>query len=72
MERLDAEDPNAGKALTEEQKNALAEIDSKGPFQISGDPKIMSAMSALFEKFVAQKRLKLPIENRRPCFEVVT
>ena len=29
MERLDAEDPDAGKALTEEQKNALAEIDSK-------------------------------------------
>lgn len=50
----------------------LAEIDAKGPFQISGDPKIMSAMSALLEKFVAQKRLKLPIENRRPCFEVVT
>lgn len=29
MERLDAEDPDAGKALTEEQKNKLAEIDSK-------------------------------------------
>ena len=49
----------------------LAQIEAHGPFQLRGDPEIMTPLAELLQDFVDQKRLTLPIDNAKPCYEVV-
>ena len=49
----------------------LAQIEAQGPFQLRGDPEIMTPLAELLQDFVDQKRLTLPIDNAKPCYEVV-
>jgi hypothetical protein len=41
-----------------------------GPFEISGDNKIMALMDKLLASFVAQQRMKLPGSEYIPCYKV--
>jgi hypothetical protein len=41
-----------------------------GPFEISGDNKIMALMDKLLASFVAQQRMKLPGSQYIPCYKV--
>jgi len=42
-----------------------------GPFEISGDKKIMALMDKLLASFVEQQRMKLPGSEYIPCYEVI-
>lgn len=42
-----------------------------GPFEISGDKKIMALMDKLLASFVSQQRMKLPGSKYIPCYKVV-
>lgn len=42
-----------------------------GPFEISGDKKIMSLMDKLLNSFVEQQRMKLPGSQYVPCYKVI-
>jgi predicted Rossmann-fold nucleotide-binding protein len=45
-------------------------IEQKGPFQLSGESKLMDMMDELLESFVSQQRMKLPGSNYVPCYQV--
>jgi len=42
-----------------------------GPFEISGDKKIMGLMDKLLASFVGQQRMKLPGSKYIPCYKVI-
>ncbi|WP_019025941.1 nucleotide 5'-monophosphate nucleosidase PpnN [Colwellia piezophila] len=42
-----------------------------GPFEISGDKKIMVLMDKLLASFVSQQRMKLPGSEYTPCYKVI-
>jgi predicted Rossmann-fold nucleotide-binding protein len=42
-----------------------------GPFQLSGDKKIMALMDKLLASFVSQQRMKLPGSDYIPCYTVI-
>ncbi|MCP4991611.1 MAG: LOG family protein [Colwellia sp.] len=42
-----------------------------GPFEISGDKKIMALMDKLLASFVEQQRMKLPGSKYIPCYKVI-
>jgi predicted Rossmann-fold nucleotide-binding protein len=50
----------------------IAQIESKGPFKLHGDPALMSALDALLKAFIEQGRMRLPGQNYTPCYEVVS
>lgn len=46
-------------------------IRQHGPFQLSGEPKLMQMMDTLLQAFVDQGRMKLPGSKYIPCYRVV-
>ncbi|MGB0893863.1 MAG: nucleotide 5'-monophosphate nucleosidase PpnN [Parashewanella sp.] len=50
----------------------IALIDQHGPFEINGDPKLMSMMDNLLTAFIKQQRMKLPGTEYTPCYKVIT
>lgn len=52
--------------------NTIIQIEKKGPFEINGDPEIMTLMDKLLANIVKQKRMKLGDENYTPCYKIVT
>jgi hypothetical protein len=46
-------------------------IERHGPFELAGDPKIMSLLDELLAGFVAQQRMKLPGSVYKPCYRIV-
>ncbi len=53
------------------KSGGIKAIREHGPFQISGDKKIMSLMDKLLASFVNQQRMKLPGSDYIPCYQVV-
>jgi len=51
--------------------SGIKEVREKGPFDISGDPKIMTLMDKLLQSFVDQQRMKLPGTVYQPCYRVI-
>jgi pyrimidine/purine-5'-nucleotide nucleosidase len=49
----------------------IRRIEEHGPFELRGDPDIMSLMDQLLESFVAQQRMRLPGYEYRPCYRLV-
>jgi len=45
-------------------------IEQHGLFELSGEPGIMNALDALLSAFVAQRRMKLPGSEYRPCYRL--
>jgi len=52
--------------------DAIAAIEEKGPFEISGSADVMSLLDELLASFVQQGRMKLAAESYSPCYRVVT
>lgn len=46
-------------------------IERHGPFELAGDPAIMSLLDELLAGFVAQQRMKLPGSVYKPCYRIV-
>jgi len=53
------------------KSEGIKEIRKHGPFNITGDSKIMALMDELLASFVAQQRMKLPGSKYVPCYQVV-
>jgi len=52
------------------KSGGIKAIRKHGPFEISGDKKIMALMDKLLASFVAQQRMKLPGSEYIPCYKV--
>jgi hypothetical protein len=50
--------------------DGIKAISQKGPFQITGDAKLMLALDHLLKQFVSQGRMKLPGSKYAPCYEI--
>ncbi|MEM7561719.1 MAG: nucleotide 5'-monophosphate nucleosidase PpnN [Pseudomonadota bacterium] len=46
----------------------IHEIETNGPFKISGDPEIMQSMDSLLRNFVSDHRMKIPGKAYKPCY----
>ena len=53
------------------KESGLAAVETHGPFQIHGEQAIMTALDTLLGSFVAQRRMRLPGRDYRPCYEIV-
>lgn len=53
------------------KSEGIKEIRQHGPFQITGDSRIMSLMDELLASFVEQQRMKLPGSEYIPCYQVI-
>lgn len=48
----------------------IKQIKTSGPFQLTGDAKLMQRVDALLKSFVSQHRMKLPGSTYHPCYEI--
>lgn len=48
----------------------IRQIEQHGPFQLNGDPAIMSAMDRLLESFVRNGRMKINTASYKPCYQL--
>ncbi|AOW78201.1 LOG family protein [Colwellia sp. PAMC 20917] len=53
------------------KSQGIKAIRENGPFEISGDKKIMKLMDNLLASFVEQQRMKLPGSKYIPCYKVI-
>ena len=53
------------------KSSGIKAIREHGPFQLSGDQKIMALMDKLLASFVSQQRMKLPGSEYIPCYKVL-
>ena len=53
------------------REETIAMVESLGPFELSGSPRVATLLDALLRDFVAQRRMKLS-GDYRPCFRVLT
>jgi len=53
------------------KSGGIKAIREHGPFEISGNKKIMSLMDSLLASFVEQQRMKLPGSEYIPCYKVI-
>jgi hypothetical protein len=54
------------------KEHGIAAIEKHGPFEITGDPALMTLLDELLGAFVAQGRMKLPGTAYHPCYRIVT
>lgn len=52
------------------KENGIKTIKQHGPFNLSGDQKLMEHMDKLLSSFVAQHRMKLPGSHYEPCYVI--
>jgi len=53
------------------KSGGIKAIRKHGPFEISGDKRIMALMDKLLASFVEQQRMKLPGSKYIPCYKVI-
>ncbi|NQD36770.1 LOG family protein [Permianibacter sp. IMCC34836] len=53
------------------KEQGVRAIEQHGPYEISGEAAIMTAMDALLAQFVAQGRMRLPGRAYTPCYRIV-
>lgn len=46
----------------------LEQIRKNGPFRLSGETEVIEQLEKLLNKFIAQKRMKIDVENYEPCW----
>lgn len=53
------------------KEEGIRAIESRGPFELRGDPAIMTQLDQLLSSFIAQGRMRLPGRTYRPCYKIV-
>ncbi len=48
----------------------IKQIKEHGPFNLTGDPALMTRIDGLLKSFVAQQRMKLPGSEYQPCYTI--
>ena len=51
--------------------SGIERVERYGPYEIHGDPKVVSELDKLLQSFIAQKRMKIDVENYSPCWRLV-
>ncbi|MCG9728737.1 nucleotide 5'-monophosphate nucleosidase PpnN [Shewanella sp. Isolate13] len=51
--------------------DTIKAIELNGPFELKGDPELMTLMDDLLGAFVSQQRMKLPGSEYIPCYKVI-
>ncbi|HTT07243.1 MAG TPA: nucleotide 5'-monophosphate nucleosidase PpnN [Gammaproteobacteria bacterium] len=54
------------------KEDGMKRVEEHGPFEIHGERAIMASLDALLQAFVAQKRMRLPGREYKPCYRIVT
>ncbi|MDK9556281.1 nucleotide 5'-monophosphate nucleosidase PpnN [Marinobacter sp. M216] len=55
------------------KEDGIRQVQSKGPFEIAGDPTLIKPLEAMLAQFVAQNRMKLPGSSAyRPSYRIVS
>lgn len=54
------------------KEHGMRQVEARGPFEIRGEPTIMTALDRLLRGFVAQQRMRLPGHEYVPSYRVVT
>ncbi len=52
--------------------DGIRAIREHGPFEIRGEPALMQALDRLLQRFVRQRRMKLPGIEYQPCYRLVS
>jgi predicted Rossmann-fold nucleotide-binding protein len=45
-------------------------VEKYGPYRLNGEPEVINEMERLLESFIAQRRMKIDVENYKPCWEL--
>jgi hypothetical protein len=53
------------------KEHGIAAIEEHGPFELRGDPGLMSLLDDLLRAYVAAGRMKLPGSQYQPCYRIV-
>jgi len=53
------------------KENGIAAIEREGPFELRGDPAVMTQLDELLRSFVTAGRMKLPGSVYKPCYRIV-
>jgi predicted Rossmann-fold nucleotide-binding protein len=53
------------------KEEGVRAIESHGPFELRGDPSIMTELDQLLSSFIAQGRMRLPGRSYQPCYRIV-
>lgn len=48
----------------------IQEIETHGPFELSGDPEMMRSLDQLLASFVEQRRMKINYQEYKPCYRI--
>lgn len=55
------------------KESGIRHVQSKGPFEISGDPELLAPLEAMLKEFVAQDRMKLPGSGAyEPSYRIIS
>jgi hypothetical protein len=54
------------------KESGIRAIEREGPFELVGDPQVMTMLDRLLSAFVAQQRMKLPGSVYRPCYRIAS
>ena len=52
------------------KENGIQAIEEHGPFNIQGEPQIMTALDELLSSFVEQRRMKINYQEYQPCYQI--
>lgn len=52
------------------KEQGIREIETHGPFELSGDPEMMKALDQLLASFVEQRRMKINYQEYKPCYRI--
>jgi predicted Rossmann-fold nucleotide-binding protein len=53
------------------KEQGVSAIETRGPFELAGDPQVMQLLDGLLRSFVAAGRMKLPGSQYRPCYRII-
>ena len=53
------------------KEDGVSLIRQHGPYQLTGEPALMTQMDILLQSFVDQHRMKLPGRHYEPCYEII-
>ena len=53
------------------KEDGVAAIEREGPFELQGDPAVMTHLDELLRSFVSAGRMKLPGSVYKPCYRIV-
>ncbi|MCW8845104.1 MAG: nucleotide 5'-monophosphate nucleosidase PpnN [Gammaproteobacteria bacterium] len=54
------------------KEHGIRMVEEQGPFEIIGEPGLATQISDLLKAFVAQKRMRLPTTEYKPCFTIIS